>query len=376
MKQKFELTMTTDYARDWDLQDALREFIQNAIDQSVVLEDNEMSIDYDGNNVLSICNKSSILKKNSLLLGCTSKKDSKETIGQFGEGYKIALLVLTRLGKKVVIYNYGNKEIWTAKFVKSRRYEGEKILTVYVETLKLWEKAPDNNLTIEIEGINAEDYKYLVVRTLQLQTAYKRNMLECHRGNILLDDKFKGKIFVNGLYINTNSRLNHGYDIKPEFLTIGRDRNLVDSFDIYNATSLMWKDHHNHNRLYELLKNDCEDVKYIKDSFYKNSEELEIGNKLYEDFKEEYGENAIPVSTEEELNITISKYSNAKPVVTSRLRGDLITASPMFSESIKTFDEVELSRKDRYKQWKMKYKYDILGDKGLEELDEILEGVL
>lgn len=375
MLQKFELTMTTDYANDWSLQDALREFIQNAIDQSVVVPDNEMSIEYDGNNKLSICNKSSILKKSSLLLGATTKKDDNSTIGQFGEGYKIALLVLTRLNKKVTIYNYGNKEIWTAAFFKSRRFEGEKILRVNVETLKIWDKAPNNNLTIEIEGIKAEDYQELIQRTLILQKSYKKNMLESERGIILLDDKFKGKIYVNGLYINTNSTLSHGYDIKPQYLNIGRDRNLVDSFDIYNATSLMWKEQDNF-RLKELIKSDAPDVKYLIDDWYLAHKEVDLGEELLEELQEEYGENAIPVSTQADWDYISANYVDAKPIMANKISTSLMVKSETYANILDSLEKIELTKKQKYEMWKDKYNWKYLGPAAIEELDDIILNLL
>ena len=76
-------------------------------------------------------NKQSRLKVNTLLLGCTSKEDDTLTVGQFGEGYKIASLVLNRLGKAFTIYNNMENEIWIARFKNSKKWHG-KILAFFV----------------------------------------------------------------------------------------------------------------------------------------------------------------------------------------------------------------------------------------------------
>lgn len=99
MFRTFELTLSKDYTKNWGLQEALREIIQNAIDFSNEEENNIMSINYDEEtSTLSIANNS-ILTKKTLLLGYTSKEDNPNSIGCFGEGYKLSLLVLNRLQK-------------------------------------------------------------------------------------------------------------------------------------------------------------------------------------------------------------------------------------------------------------------------------------
>lgn len=102
----YELTLTPNYVSDWNFNDALRELIQNGTDQEVLDSDNEFQIDYSPKEkVLRLKNRKSVLKINTLLLGRSSKANNEDTVGQFGEGYKIAALVLNRLGKTFTIYN-------------------------------------------------------------------------------------------------------------------------------------------------------------------------------------------------------------------------------------------------------------------------------
>ena len=119
---KHQLTISPTYVQDWTYIEAVRELFQNALDNQVVDKDNIMYFAYNEEaQELIIGNKTSKLEVNSLLMGYSSKRDDEDTIGRHGEGYKVALMVLLREGKTVTIQNYGKKELWSSRLIKSRK---------------------------------------------------------------------------------------------------------------------------------------------------------------------------------------------------------------------------------------------------------------
>lgn len=341
---KYELTISTDYVRDWGFLQALREFVQNAIDESRQNSDNTYFFHYDKKTqTFTIGNKHSVLNIDSLLLGVTTKSDDKHTIGQFGEGYKIATMVLLRTGHTVTFYNYGAKEVWTTKLVKSRRYGGQRVPTFYVDKNYPWQSTPDNDLTIKIGNVTEEEYESLVDYILLFQKDLGKT-LDCDDiGTILLEERFKGKVFVSGLYVCTNDRLNYGYNIKPEYLALDRDRQTVADFDLVWTTSRMWGKQITDAAFRKLFFSESNyDIHYL-DSMVSYSS---LSESVLEEFYAKYGTNAIPVSSQEEFDVI--KSLGGHPVFVSRPVATCLR--PLYTTFTSTTEE-HTSCYDMLKSW-------------------------
>lgn len=120
-----ELSLSPKYVSGWGVEEAVREILQNAIDQKA--DGAEVSVSYD-RETLSILADGARLKTSTLLLG-ESGKDDERYIGKYGEGYKLALLVLTRERKPVKVVT--DAETWTPEFRLSETFGEESLQSSY-----------------------------------------------------------------------------------------------------------------------------------------------------------------------------------------------------------------------------------------------------
>lgn len=324
---KFELSLAANYVPEWTIMDAAREFYQNALDQAATGKDNAWTSDYQPTTgTLKISNKESVLEAKTLLLGNTSKTNDNRTIGIHGEGYKIATLVALRCGKTVTFYNYGKKEIWRPRMVKSKRY-GADILTFFTEK-HIWQHVPDNNLTVCIEGITEEEWDKIVWSNLHLQKDIGK-VIDTTLGRILKDEKQAGRIYVNGLFVKKEPELLCGYDIPPQYLKLDRDRKMISSFDLQWFTSKMWiasKD----TSMVSMAKQNTGDARYVGSISWMDIAP-EATTEAHKTFREENGDKAIPVCSQSELAAVQQKYQDATPVIVSQPYKYLIEQSSNYA---------------------------------------------
>lgn len=368
---RFELSLSPTYVPNWGLTEAIRELFQNALDQEITNSENKMSY-LRTPDKFYISSKESVLEKSSLLLGCSSKATDKTTIGKFGEGYKLALLVLTRLNYKVIIYNYAAKEVWTPKIIKSRRYNSD-LLVVDVKK-HIFSSVPDSNLTFEIIGITSEDFELIKQYNLFMQEGYTK--LNTDKGEILLDSRHKGMLFVNGLYINTvEEQISwKGYNFVPKVINLDRDRVLVDSFNLNWNTSEAWAKVNDTNMCQELILANAPDVRFL-DSFL-NHQTIELSEEVFDGFQSIHGLDAIPISSQDELEEAKQRYPKLNPVIVKQTVASIINRSPAII-SLKSETEVvveEKSAKEQIQNLVEKY-FDSLEADFIEELNIILENL-
>lgn len=316
-ENRIVLSLSSDYLSHWDLNMALRELYQNAVDRQV--EGYKMKSDYDIDNyVLYISNENTTIDKKSLILGSTSKKGKEEQIGQFGEGYKLALLILARLGKEVAVYN-GN-EIWHPHLAYNDAFDTE-LLTIDIEQAEMYQP----NLTFMIDVIEPEEYLAYTYENLYLQGEYEKiNVENCE---VLLDVDNRGKLFINGLYICPyHGNTLYGYNFASNIFKLGRDRQMVDGFNAsWEASSAVVKAFIKDKKVLKKVVETRED-KYDDTKFIASQSSSILVKAFWEAFSEEHP-GCLPVKGTLEADLLAKKYVDFKFAVVNETQYDVLIKS-------------------------------------------------
>jgi len=290
---KFTLTVSPKYVAEWDLWRAVRELLQNAIDQKKRKTETEVEYKY-SHGMINISSSTGNLSARSLVLGEGDKQESRNTLGEFGEGYKLALVVLLRLGYDVRISN-GDK-LWIPTFEFNSVFQTE-LLTI--NEFSVEETIP--GVRYEINGVSDEDWNRLEDKYISVDE------------NVILPNK-PGHVYVSGLHITYLPDFNYGYNFSPDRVKLERDRNLVPMWDIqYEAARLLAQDQKD-ERILELLESDRKDVSTIL--FHLTVKQQEQVSRL---FHEKHG-NVVPVSTHEDKE----RYPSCNVRVVGKSLGDLL----------------------------------------------------
>lgn len=368
----YELSLTENYVSDWTFNDAIRELIQNGTDQEILDSENEFSLEYfEYSKRLLMKNSKSKLKINTLLLGSSTKSKNEDTVGQFGEGYKIAALVLNRLGKTFTIYNNEEKEVWTSRFKNSEKWK-EKILSFYISQ----RETEDAGLCIEVGNVSWGEYNNLADVWIGM-CDFDYEKVETQYGEILTDEEFAGQVFVNGLFVDCNSDLQYGYNFKPKYIKLERDRKTCDSWNVEDITSKMIAEGMVSGGIpieivRQMVESNKDDVYHLEFNTYLGDVK-KVQEMLVESFDEQNPQPySIPVSSQEEIK-KVKAYGGNPVVVPAKV------ASLLKAETAKRFEELVklpcgagMTLKERFLRWYNAYE-EKLPDCSKAELKSLIE---
>ena len=273
----YELPLARDYVSRWGVTEAVRELLQNAIDSPAPFEVKQTGV------ALAITSRGVRLEPSTLVLGRTSKADDAGTIGQFGEGYKLALLVLTREGKPVEVVS--GRTRWRPEFRQSHQFG--------IETLHIIESRAEENfdgVQFYVAGLTGDEQAAIKASCLLMQDLHPDTIHTPH-GEIL--PHLPGKLYVGGLYV-CDTELNYGYNLNPGEIELERDRQTVASFDLRWKSKDTWLSTMQYDRIVEMMDKNLSDVELlqygapeiVKEACYKHFTKNHPGKVIAKDQKE------------------------------------------------------------------------------------------
>lgn len=333
-KEIITLSLSENYLEHWNVFDALRELYQNSFDREIVEPKALLinSAEFSDNKMvhMTIGNRISSLERRTLILGETSKKDDKATVGKFGEGYKLALLVLLRNGIGVEI-STGN-ELWVASLEYNDQFKTKML------TIRIWDKEDSTDLFFHILGIPKSIYHSYTQYNLRLQANVQKK--EFDRCDLLMDKRNKGKVFIGGLYVcEYPKKALYGYNFKPDVFPLGRDRRIIDGFNLSWESSRAFVDLQVED--IDIIQNISEHIHEAPDSRYIGSFSKStpiLTSKLWDNFILEYPD-SIPVMSSSHIKIMQSRYVGIKCVVIDENIYAIISDSDQYRKALDSYEE-------------------------------------
>lgn len=267
--KEYKFTITKNYVPDWGLIEGVREILQNAIDSS-----GEMHVELKG-NCLTISNDGIKLPVKSLLMGYGTKTNDINSIGGKSEGSLLAIMVLLREGYGVNVIN--SDETWEPVFLFDEDLD-EELLTINVKPLSM----PSNNLTYYIDNLSEDDIELLIDEFPILDkavTGEEYDYIETQCGEIILDEKYKGKMYVEGLPIQRDDNFEFGYNFKTEYVRLDRDRKAINYYELRGLTAQsLVTAKECHPEIFKAISDSCVDARDI----------IEVLDDASDDFLESY----------------------------------------------------------------------------------------
>jgi hypothetical protein len=289
---KIELTIKTTYLPEWGLWEGLRELAQNGRDAELEFDAPFTVRHRKDSNTLVFENEGCILPHEALLLGHTSKADRADLAGKFGEGMKLGILALVRMGLPVKIRS--GSEVWVPSIQRSEKFDAD-VLVFDIQK----GREPKNRVSVEIGDVTVESWEQFKYLFLFLAKLDEKTLVNTPNGSLILDEKYHGKVFVKGIFVGNDSKLHFGYDLSDA--EIDRDRKMVAKYDLQYRTQCIWREALVRRPdligdFGKLLDRQAADIDGI-DTWSAGNLPVEARKALAADFVERHGEGSLPVGS-------------------------------------------------------------------------------
>lgn len=290
---KQELSIESSYLPEWGVWEGVREIVQNGKDAETE-HDAKLTVSH-SDNTLIVTNVGATIPLESLLLGRTSKCGKDDLIGQFGEGLDLGLLALVRAGRSVKIRT--GDQVWKPVIAKSKSFDADVLWVEYAGGRKY-----QNRAQFEIE-VTAEEWRDYKQKFMFLGTVPEDQVVNTARGKLLLGDTLKGCLYVKGIFVQFDPKVQYGYDY--EYVNVDRDRKMVSSFDKNWENTKIWLEAVNKNPstlfdpFFKLLQDETSDLDGVGEY---NIHELsdDMVDQVAAKFAAIHGDSAVPVENLEQ----------------------------------------------------------------------------
>ena len=212
--------ITMSYVKDWGVPDVVREIMSNAKDTGA-----KFNAYVDENGSFVIQDNGAGIDKKYFLVGESASRDKTDAIGEFAEGLKMAILVLTRMGKRVVVTtkNYKATNAIVVKF-------GEECLRMVMT-----DHEPVKGTKVVISDLpEASQYLDMFMFTKTPEELKELVVSGNDHGTITLDCK----LYAKGVFCQNIDGYEFGYD--SPYIKMNRDRKAVSEWDIQINVGKIW----------------------------------------------------------------------------------------------------------------------------------------
>lgn len=307
MKKNTTLTLSVSpaYVSKWGFWEALREFVQNGMDAHE--RGYALRIERGGgkSKAIKVRNEGADLGRETLLLGTTDKRGVSGQRGGFGEGYKLAALVLTRMGFGVQIRT--QSEYWDFELAHSAEF-GAETLQVKIKAAPVAANYVEVRITAS-DVMEESDWDALWLRAQErmldvpglagTEVRIDDYIAPMHsRERVLVGPQHRGRLYCSGLYVGQlpDADYQWGYDLS---VALDRDRQMADPWSLRSGIARLLEACVSQGliapeRLWDVVASNSSEGRALAENTWAISQ---VSESFVDLFKEKHGENAVPVAS-------------------------------------------------------------------------------